>query len=403
MEKEILRKAEEKIRQIEHYYNYEYMSGDVSLYPALLKGMGGVIMIQSLFYQHHQSEKLKGFIDRTIEALITEIEKTDPLLSTFSGGLAGLGWLFLFLTETKMIEESMDEFLTDTDEVLLGEMDAMIQEKLFDFLHGAIGLGNYFLKRHHKPALEKLVTALDQAVTKSKEEIKIDCYHFLRNTRVYDFGLAHGNANVLYFLAKCFETGVLPETCIRLITGIVKFYFNNLQEPRYFKAIFPSLINVSDYSIEKKENYRSRLAWCYGDLSALNTLLTVAKTIGNQKLGSDAMNLLLETTTREQFEFTSVTDPAFCHGSSGVGMIYWNLYKKTGIKQFKQSALHWLNQTLLMDEGDEKGICGYLFPLEGVGNVRIADILDGLGGVALLLCSMVYETDLDWTKCLLLS
>jgi hypothetical protein len=97
-------------------------------------------------------------------------------------------------------------------------------------------------------------------------------------------------------------------------------------------------------------------------------------------------------------------DAGSCHGSSGVGYIFLNLYNKTNIESFKKASEHWMEETLKMGKLDDRQSHGFLFPK---GDTLIADIsmISGLSGVfAFLSCSQsATQGEYSWNECFFLS
>ncbi len=112
---------------------------------------------------------------------------------------------------------------------------------------------------------------------------RFDSYSKAEN--IYDFGLAHGMARDIIFPGKCYKAGIMQEQCKQLIDGLVEFFMNNIQpatdEPASF---FPNSIVVKHYKTGEQQVQLSRVAWCYGDLGILHTLLLISIWTGNKVL-----------------------------------------------------------------------------------------------------------------------
>ena len=74
----------------------------------------------------------------------------------FAGGIAGFGWVMDHLTQNNFLDSDNDELLSDLDEYLKAQMDADFEEGNFDYLHGGIGYGLYFLNRYKNTKQEEL-------------------------------------------------------------------------------------------------------------------------------------------------------------------------------------------------------------------------------------------------------
>lgn len=77
-----------------------------------------------------------------VEELTTNFQ-----LHTFSNGLSGILYLFEFLRENKFIDIDVSDVQPILDNYIVGKMRLDIQQKNYDFMHGALGVGFHFLKR----------------------------------------------------------------------------------------------------------------------------------------------------------------------------------------------------------------------------------------------------------------
>lgn len=391
---------QQKLTSIGHFYFEDTEEKTTRDGFSLLAGDSGIILIYSLLLQTTKDPKFKKAIDDNLEKVIQQIESLDRLFPTFCNGLAGIGWLFLYLTEKKIIDIDSDAFLEDVDMLLEAELENMLAEKNFDILHGAIGVGIYFLKRNKGKTVEKIVEALEQSSIVINDEI---IWNKLSDEQlIYDFGLAHGNASMIYFLAKCFDKQISPDKCLRLINGNFNFFMANIQDIRSVGSFFPSIKPAEDYKISEAPKY-SRLAWCYGDAGILHTLFLAATIIKDEGRTEKVLRMLEVVSKRRTQPITGVIDAGFCHGSSGVGYIYLNLYKKTGNAIFKDTAQYWLDQTVNFAKAGQ-GTEGYLFNFSKSGLQPQTNILNGLGGVGLFYLSALNdELNPDWNECFFLS
>jgi lantibiotic modifying enzyme len=387
MRQDLLEKARSRLAAIMDYYKNED-NGPLTRDPAsLMGGNSGVVLLKGLLYLATGENEYLTSLETDLDDIVEYISQTE-ILPTFCSGLAGIGWLFVYLHEKNILDFEINSFLEDLDSLLEEKIHAMIAEKNFDILHGAVGIALYFLKRTNFPIIENVIRALQECADTNGAETKwsrID-----KDARpVYDLGLAHGNAGMLYFLGKCYEKKIQQDICRRMLHTGLNFYISNIQDTHKYGSFFASIKPAENYS-GVLNNQTSRLAWCYGDLGILHTLYLTTRTIGAAELEAKFVAMLEKTVRRQKLSQTGVTDGGFCHGSSGLGYMYMSLYKKTEKPVFKIAAEFWLEQTL--DFGvQDNGAAGYRFYKgENVWD-NMTNMLTGTCGVGLFLANFLYE------------
>jgi lantibiotic biosynthesis protein len=403
MQTTLQKSVEEKLYLIGDYYLENFKKDFRQNTLGLLGGRSGAILLQSLFWQTTHNDKFKDAIESNVEFLLDKIESSNELLATFSTGLAGIGWLFNYLSEKGIIEIEPDEFLEDFDSTLEVKLLGMLSELDFDILHGAMGLGIYFLKRNRLDLIEKIVLALDAAATRMQNEIVWSRYdQYKLHDHLYDFGLAHGNAGILYFLAKCYKANVLPDKCKQLIYGGLNFFESNIQDIAAVGSFFPGSKLVKEYKRANKPYY-SRMAWCYGDAGVLHSLVHVCRWIKDAAMEKKFIVMLEQVATRRADAQTGIQDAGFCHGASGVGYMFLNLFKTTGHQPFLNTAEFWLEKTLALGHHEQE-VHGYLFHMGEHGWEVMSNMLSGLGGVSVFYLQYLHkELNSDWNECFFLS
>ena len=258
-----------------------------------------------------------------------------------------------------------------------------IELRNFDFLAGITGLMLFF----NICGLKKQLIEAIELVNKSKIVEGETFFWKTYSKNLYDpnyinMGLSHGMAALFVVIGKSLSVSN-QETQINLLNGIYEFYKQNENRGKYC-SIFPYGIT------ESKKNQFSRLAWCYGDVGIGSSFLTVGNSIGNSDFTNYGTRILLAASLRRDMEFNLVTDPFFCHGTSGLLMVFFNAYKITGERSFYDAYTYWHEMTLSLLEKRSWQDCS-------VG------ILDGLSGIGLSLLSLEYKKNLSWEKLLLIN
>jgi lantibiotic modifying enzyme len=335
--------------------------------------------------------------------LLDKINSADHLSPGFCDGLAGWGWLMVYLKEQNLLPDFDDTLLEDVDEVLSASLTSMLQENNYDLFYGAIGLGLYFLKRRQFGMVKKILYGLADSAVTDEQEIKwVQHSPVLSKDARYDLGLPHGITGILYFINKCYRENVLPGLCEALLIKGTRFFLNNIQPEEKIQSFFPYWIKTDQYGDKENTAQRARLAWCYGDLNILYTLLQLSRSIKDPVLENAVIKMLLKTCERKKQEETDIAEAGFCHGAGGVSYLYLKLFKQTNIPLFRETADFWYHYTYGL--GNQNGPAGYLFCLDEKYWGPASGILEGLGGVALSFLAYLHSDLTDsWDECLFLS
>lgn len=390
-----------KLNDIAEYYLSSYTKDIRQGSPALLGGRGGVMIFQALMYKLTKDERFKVEVLNNLDFIIDRIENVPGLLSpTHAVGLAGTGCLLFYIAEQNLIDTDLEEFMTDADEYLIENLDIFLKKKEYDILHGALGIGMYFIKRKNYLQVEKIINSLDQNKLVFNEEVawsRFDKVYTMED--VIDFGLAHGVCSILYFLTQCYKNGIMKDKTKNLSTRLLKFLFNNVQDPSQHRSVFPYHITVSEYESKKFHKGYARLAWCYGDIGMLYTILASTKVFGINEFDDIIKSSIDYQILRRTYDDTGVKDAGFCHGSSGITYLWQKIYTLTGDERHKDMADFWMKMTLDFAT-NESGIEGYKFHMGDSGWLNMSDILTGLAGVGLVLISNEKNYQYDgWDSC----
>ncbi|HLP44420.1 MAG TPA: lanthionine synthetase C family protein [Candidatus Kapabacteria bacterium] len=381
--------------------NTEKLNGNIGV----MGGKAGVVLF--FFYYAHltMEEKYVDFAHRLINETFDEINQ-DVTIHTMAGGLAGVGWMMEHLVQNDFVEADTDEILESLDPFLHKAMMFEIEKGNYDFLHGAVGVGTYFLSRLAKKEstlyLKELIDHLDKIKEKFDDmngaiawRSKLD---HEKETVGFNLSLSHGLASIIVFLAKLLEKKIYTEKVSPLLDGAVRYMLAHKLDTAKFQSNFPSWIGT-DYPATT-----SRLAWCYGDLGIGAALWQAAQAAGNKEWEEVALKTLLHSTGRKDLQENTVIDAGLCHGASGIAHIYNRMYQQTGIAEFKESALYWLEQTLKMATYED-GYAGYkAWHTEKYGGwVPETGLLEGVAGIGLMIISILSDIDAAWDRCLFLS
>jgi lantibiotic biosynthesis protein len=379
----------------------ECKSGKLSL----ISGDIGIILFNLHAYEYNQDNAIFEKAVEQIEELIenTVIENSPY---TFCSGIAGFGLFLEYIEQKNWLEIDTNDLLGEIDEYLYEKMMSDIKHGNYDFLHGAIGIGFYFIYRSRKieiakKYIEDLVLALESlAIREEDGSMKWQNYNFDNRCLVegeYNVGLAHGIPSFLSFLVKVNQAGILKDKTIVMIRSTSKYVL---------KTKFSFSENYSTFPFTVKDNLKdetidSRLAWCYGDLGVCCSLWQVAELLNDVDIKQEVIKIMLNAASKRTIEQTRIVDAGICHGAAGAAFIFQRFYDWTQEPELKQAADYWYEVTLNMATFED-GYVGYktYFTPDLGGSRASYNILDGISGIGLILLYRISGIDPSWEELL---
>lgn len=324
--------------------------------------------------------------------------------SSFFGGYTGLCWLYQHYINVGVIPYS------DDSKYILDSFDGLIYEKAlecrdnknYDLLYGVIGYGIYFLERNKFESkieeLKKIVDIIEDISIELNNDKLVwedltDKDVNLEST-IYNLGFAHGQPSIILFLAYSYKASKYSKALILLNKAI---NFMKSIEFKDERIRFPfHLIN------NQPSGYNGRLAWCYGDLGIGYALLKTANLISNVELKEYAVSIL-RTLIDKKIEdpLTGVKDASFCHGSSGVALLFHKSYQYSNCIEFYREAEKWMEITLKMKNDDGSYSRFELKENDWKFNIDYG-LIEGGAGIGLSIISFLSPNFNDWEICFLL-
>ncbi len=375
------------VKKINSYLD-EYSFNDFSL----LSGSSGQLI--NLSEQDITSALEQNKIENLFHETINQFNKQkEDSTYTYCDGFSGLGWVIEYLSKKEVLSCDINNTLVDFDSVLYEIGLETLKVGNYDFLHGAIGIGWYFLERNSnniaKDKLSKIVSLLYE------NSIQINGLRYWENKKNIDpcanFGLAHGMPSIIIFLSNCYKQGIEKEKTFHMINEAIRFI--NAYQLKNELSLYP--IN----SISKRP---SRLAWCYGDLGVGLSLWTAGKNLGVKSFQEQAYDVFKFSAKRKNMYENNVIDAGICHGTSGIALLFYRFYLETDDSFFYKMALYWIDKT--RELGDkESGLEGFK-SYRGHNHWELdTSLIDGLVGIALTGHTILNKRSSNWDRCLLLS
>ena len=281
------------------------------------------------------------------------------------------------------------------DRNIEGALSYFLAKGNIDFLHGAIGLGFYYEMRAHDgycaKSLERLVDYLYTHAIVGKIEDNDDflvkfTFDSKDPQKRFNIALAHGISSAAILLGRVLQLDISQSTsdkCRFLLRGIGNYLMSQQIDVDKYGCFFPTF----PISEENACIFRSRLAWCYGDIGIAMALKSIGRAIEYDECSILSDEVSSYTAShRRNLTTNMVKDACICHGASGIAQYFKSLIADDGNDvNYRNAYGYWREISL----GLGQEIDGMLqFPVfdPTTKNWRPENgILDGNAGVGLML------------------
>lgn len=369
----------------------------------VLSGTSGLILYHAYRTLGRSKYDHNVYIETLIKSAFNKINQGYSNFS-FCSGIAGFSWSMLQLVHKNIFTIEQIGFLSELDKYLEIMMNKCLKNKYYDYLHGSIGLGVYFLKKaffdeKYKYLVQSLVEQLEYiSVNENNKYIYWQSEIDKENKKVgVNLSLSHGQSSIIIYLCNVYNAGICKAKAKNLVYSNINYILTLKRDISKFGSFFPST------NFEPNNEYKSRLAWCYGDLGFGLALYKAANTFNQPEWFDIALQILLHSSKRTKTESEMVIDAGICHGSAGLCHIFWQLFINTQKEEFKEAMLFWLDQTLNIDK-HKNGYAGYKVWMGSKYGGWKSDysLLEGVAGIGFVLSSLI-TNQMDWNECLMLN
>ncbi|MCD4681213.1 MAG: lanthionine synthetase C family protein [Bacteroidales bacterium] len=369
---------------------------------SLMSGKTGIALFLFYYAKASGEERYYHHAVRLISQVFDEINSGKTYYS-FAGGLSGIGWTVRHLSRKNLFTTDDEDPLKAVDDFLYSIMMKEIKDENFDYLHGALGVGTYFLSGLNNERLKylrKLISELEKIAHKDKEggASWLSSMTGDNDEKGYNLGLSHGLASIIAFLGKAYAKNISIEKTEMLLSGAVNFLLRNEQDISKNLSYFPNWV------VKEGGSQDSRLAWCYGDLGIGSALLLSGRCASNKSWEEKALEILRYSTKRTKLIENAVKDAGLCHGTAGIAHIYNRIYNLTKIVDFQCAAEHWFGESLKMSKINS-GFAGYQSYVSDTNSryINEAGFLEGITGIGLAMLAAVSDIEPSWDEALLIS
>lgn len=377
-------------------------------HPSLYSGDAGIALFYGYMYKTFEEEVYQDKCIEVLEKCITQLEQVN-VDATLGNGVAGVGWLIRHLNNLGIVSHDAGDFEV-YDDVVSSSIGYDLSNKNYDLMYGLIGKAVYFFETSKLMSQKNdILSVITQHIQEFSEQTDDDVYwqdtlgkQSNKSTMLlYNYGLAHGIPSVISFLSKAILNGIGGEAVKTLLRKGVDSLLKR-KRGNDFCAFYNTSLSDSP----------SRLAWCYGDIGVAISIWYAYRALKLPYLKEEAIAIALNSTKRRiesayiQFDKSlGVIEAGLCHGTSGLGLMYWRLYKATNVQQFKDAADYWYNLTLQAFTTAPTGRIQFLkHNSDGEhANTWTEDFgfLSGSTGIGLSLLSRFSHNDLPWDELLL--
>lgn len=375
--------------------------------PGLTGGLGGIILYYSNLYQIKNKREYLLTMENLLDAVFDHIASSKDIFFSYSAGLTGIGCIVEYVAKNNIFDIDTSDCLSELDNVLITVLQNNLNNLNLDFLHGNLGIVLYMIEICYRNSdAVKLLQQFINTLFRIAEWDNNDCvkWKFWSTTKKkfeYNISLSHGMSAVIITLLRIKRTGLQNNHLDCLINSSVNYILTQIIEFKKYGSYFSYLAIESENEVRK-----SRLAWCYGDLG-ISVMLWEAGILMNNNLWKEKTIeiLLFAATKRKNLNENHVVDAGLCHGTAGIGHIFYRMWLNTQIIEFKEAMEYWFDETLKMAKYKD-GLAGYktyCFSKESNWYINDFSFLEGITGIGIALNSFKNQITPCWDKFLLIS
>ncbi|WP_426485292.1 lanthionine synthetase LanC family protein [Flavobacterium sp. 2] len=353
----------------------------------IMDGLSGIALFYYNLYEVFKNEDYKNklliIIDR-INTLIQEEETSATLCS----GIAGYG-LMLLRIKNNFIDVD-EEYFTNIDLFLQGELDELTSENKYDYLHGAMGIAKYFLERYKTKKNDLVIEILYKFSQEFIEKINTKFEDVVRepvstDQHCYYFGLAHGAAGYINFLIDLKRNFKEMKLDIKEPLSIISDFLTNYKRGHASsKQFYPNLIILeTDLQIEPI------VSWCQGDLGISNALFNLGLYLNDNSISCEATELV-NNIIRILPSDSGVKDYTFCHGSIGI-ILQYDLASSNMNINLNDSIKEW-NNVLSQQTNNFSELLTYY----NGSYMKEINLLTGLAGLGMGMLTLKKQSSFQW-------
>jgi lantibiotic biosynthesis protein len=356
-----------------------------------------------------------------LEMAVRAAEVAPPAGGGLFSGLSGLAFAAIQLsrggTRYRGLLRSLDDAITAEAMTLANRVrDASgVSTGDFDVISGLSGIGACLLCRQGEQSVQvALANITDALVSLVLRDPSRPAWH-TPAVMLYDevarstypngnlnCGMAHGIPGVLAYLAlvhgqkDCLVSRErLEEAIVTAATWIVQ---NRADDE--WGVNWPTAVALTENGQAASPAMPSRSAWCYGAPGVARPLWMAGKALGRADY-CDLAVLAMEAVFRRPLSARMIDSPSFCHGVAGLLAVTLRFARESGSAVFAAEAEKLTTQ--LLESFHEDHLLGFRNIEYRNNQTDQPGLLDGAGGIALVLLAAGTRVDPKWDRLFLLS
>ncbi|MCA9715224.1 MAG: hypothetical protein KC468_11140, partial [Myxococcales bacterium] len=279
----------------------------------LLTGKCGALLCLYMIDEAVGVEDFDTKFSSYIDDLLSEYPSwsSDPAYCT---GLPGIAAFFQYLLAED--EELCHSFNFSTDELLSEYLKSEQASIPCEFLYGLAGISNYAINRPDCASSHRLrELCFESLIARSNSDSATGQVYWHESLRMnkgereaINLGFAHGMPAIMRSIALLGSQLGREEEASKVLNGAFSLMSECLNLSDNSKSALPNRVGGS---------FQTRLAWCYGDYSAMHALNFTSLDLGIEQhklISSTLKERVLSQLPRSQ---PPAVDLSICHGVSG--------------------------------------------------------------------------------------
>lgn len=334
-------------------------------------GKSGFLLMNSLLYKNTHLQIYFENIETILPAIFEQIETGHYGERNFEE-LSDFLRILYFLEKNKILERDTLKLICNE---LIDEIDFYFSDYLhngndFHFCRGILVFSNVFLEtpsfiRNYTNELSQIVDFLDGISIKEKKYTYwINANQQFEN-KIFNNSI-YGNLSVCKFLHSALEISdkskVLLESCLRYVLKQMNYSNNGLD-----------IFNEPHTKTQNMRTVKPMLQWIDG---SFNIMYSLVMHFDNFLTGLEYDFILnnLIVVSRLSEDEVDCTKTSLGYGSTGVYIMFQNLFEKTDISDFREASVYWFNLSVERLNSKEELFSQY------TDEVRLTSFISGYTG-----------------------
>lgn len=357
----------------------QFLSSKTKFNNSLYEGLGALLYLYD-YSELYDNSTIRAVARKRIHEITGGLtfEKPQKPEVVLSGPIGVVALLKILKKFYRYDISNYNRLVNEVDKVAYHLGSVLINEKVYDFLYGAIGIAHYFSLTLTDTSIrffEKIVQSLlndakkesgiywSDALTKKAQGV--DCVNL---------GIPHGIIGILRLLISLYNKNINRKLVYATLKEIVKFIKGISSYPNLEQNIAPCIIEIGT----QNRHYTNRLGWCYGNLVLGYVLYQCAEILQDANLSTWSTLIIRNTLSTKLLKDADISDPYLCHGSSFLIYMYTKMQSIDEASFLAQSA-HWAKITIEMQVSN-KSYCNYENAFFESDQKKIG-VLSGIAGI----------------------